>query len=82
MNNFQLHKKTRRRLRSAGAALFGILVGFSTVASALAADVVTLRVGDQKGGNRACSKSQVLPKTSPTRSSGPNFPRRRQSSKR
>jgi sulfonate transport system substrate-binding protein len=47
MNNIQLNKKVHQRLRVAGAALFGMLIGFSTVASALASDVVTLRVGDK-----------------------------------
>jgi len=36
-----------------GATLFGAALGVAIAASALAADTVTLRVGDQKGGNRS-----------------------------
>ena len=74
MNKLPLHKKTHQRFRGAGAALFGILVGFSTVASALAADVVTLRVGDQKGGNRALLEIAGLAKDLPYRIEWSEFP--------
>jgi len=43
----------RARLRVVGASLFGVALGIAITASALAADAVTLRVGDQKGGNRS-----------------------------
>src|SRR5258705_2883919 len=53
MNAVKPKSEIRTRLRNAGAALFGVAVGFAITASALAADTVTLRVGDQKGGNRS-----------------------------
>jgi sulfonate transport system substrate-binding protein len=74
MNNLRLNKKAQQRLRGAGAALFGILVGFSTVASALAADVVTLRVGDQKGGNRALLEIAGLANDLPYKIEWSEFP--------
>ena len=46
----------RMRLRKAGAALFGAAVTLAVAASAFAAEPVTLRVGDQKGGNRSLLK--------------------------
>lgn len=70
----KLNKKTQQRLRGAGAALFGLLVGFSTVASALAADVVTLRVGDQKGGNRALLEIAGLARDLPYKIEWSEFP--------
>src|ERR1700748_1315870 len=74
MNIIQHHNRTHRRLRSAGAALFGILVGFSIASSALAADVVTLRVGDQKGGNRALLEIAGLAKDLPYKIEWAEFP--------
>src|SRR5712675_2089037 len=53
MNTVKPKSELRARLRNAGAALFGVAVGFAITASALAADAITLRVGDQKGGNRS-----------------------------
>ncbi len=53
MNTIKAKSKLRARLRHAGAALFGVAVGLAITASALAADAITLRVGDQKGGNRS-----------------------------
>src|ERR1700692_1037284 len=53
MNTITLKSEIRARLRIVGATLFGAAVGFAITASALAADAVTLRVGDQKGGNRS-----------------------------
>jgi hypothetical protein len=50
MNTIRLKSETRARLRNFGATLFGAAIGFAMTASALAADTVTLRVGDQKGG--------------------------------
>ena len=49
----QTRISARARLRNFGATLFGAALGFAITASALAADTVTLRVGDQKGGNRS-----------------------------
>jgi sulfonate transport system substrate-binding protein len=53
MNATKLETRARTRLRRVGATLFSAAVGVAIAASALAADTVTLRVGDQKGGNRA-----------------------------
>jgi sulfonate transport system substrate-binding protein len=62
------------RLRGAGAALLGLLVSVSITASALAADVVTLRVGDQKGGNRALLEIAGLAKDLPYKVEWSEFP--------
>jgi sulfonate transport system substrate-binding protein len=53
MNTVKPETGFRTRLRIVGASLFGAALSFAITASALAADAVTLRVGDQKGGNRA-----------------------------
>ena len=53
MNTIKPRSEIRARLRQVGATLFGAALGFAITASALAADAVTLRVGDQKGGNRS-----------------------------
>jgi sulfonate transport system substrate-binding protein len=51
MSAVKLESRARTRLRRIGATLFGAAMG--AAASAFAADTVTLRVGDQKGGNRS-----------------------------
>ena len=53
MNTVKLESGARARLRNFGATLFGVALSFAITASALAAEPVTLRVGDQKGGNRS-----------------------------
>lgn len=53
MNTVSMKSAIRTRLRNIGVTLFGAALGFAITASALAADAVTLRVGDQKGGNRS-----------------------------
>src|SRR5258705_9048971 len=65
MNTVKRRSELRARLRHAGAALFGMAVGFAITASALAADAVTLRVGDQKGGNRSLLEIAGLAKDLP-----------------
>ena len=65
MTRTRTNNNTHHRIRNVGAALFGFMVGFSAVASALGADVVTLRVGDQKGGNRALLEIAGLAKDLP-----------------
>src|ERR1700750_2685480 len=62
------------RLRGAGAAVLGLLVSVSITASGLAADVVTLRVGDQKGGNRALLEIAGLAKDLPYKVEWSEFP--------
>jgi sulfonate transport system substrate-binding protein len=73
MSSHRTHR-THHRLRTAGAALFGILVSVSITASALAADVVTLRVGDQKGGSRALLEIAGLAKDLPYKIEWSEFP--------
>ena len=64
----------RMRLRKAGAALFGAAVTLSVAASAFAAEPVTLRVGDQKGGNRSLLEIAGLAKDLPYRIEWSEFP--------
>jgi sulfonate transport system substrate-binding protein len=66
--------KTHKWLRSASTALFGVLMGVSITASALASDLVTLRVGDQKGGNRALLEIAGLAKDLPYKIEWSEFP--------
>jgi sulfonate transport system substrate-binding protein len=74
MTRTRTHNNTHHRIRNVGAALFGFMVGFSAVASALGADVVTLRVGDQKGGNRALLEIAGLAKDLPYKIEWSEFP--------
>jgi sulfonate transport system substrate-binding protein len=64
------HPLARRIGTAALAALFGIAM----TASALAADVVTLRVGDQKGGNRALLEIAGLANDLPYKIEWSEFP--------
>jgi sulfonate transport system substrate-binding protein len=66
--------KARARLRHFGAALFGAALGFAMTASALAADTITLRVGDQKGGNRSLLEIAGLAKDLPYKIEWSEFP--------
>src|SRR6202171_149998 len=74
MNTAELKSEIRSRLRIVGATLFGAAVGFAITASALAADDVTLRVGDQKGGNRSLLEIAGLAKDLPYRIEWSEFP--------
>lgn len=74
MIDSDLNSKSRARLRHLGAALFGIAVGIATTASALAADTITLRVGDQKGGNRSLLEIAGLAKDLPYKIEWSEFP--------
>jgi sulfonate transport system substrate-binding protein len=65
MNTVKSETEIRSRLRNVSAALFGAVVGFAIMASALAADTVTLRVGDQKDGNRSLLEIAGLAKDLP-----------------
>ena len=65
MDEIAHESEMRRWLGRAGMALFGVLMGASLTASARAADIVTLRVGDQKGGNRALLEIAGLAKDLP-----------------
>jgi sulfonate transport system substrate-binding protein len=64
----------RARLRSIGATLFGAALGFAITASALAADAITLHVGDQKGGNRSLLEIAGLAGDLPYRIEWSEFP--------
>ena len=64
----------RMRLRKAGAALLGAAVTLAVAASAFAAEPVTLRVGDQKGGNRSLLEIAGLAKELPYRIEWSEFP--------
>jgi sulfonate transport system substrate-binding protein len=66
--------KPRSRMRSFGAALFSVAVGLSITASAMAADTITLRVGDQKGGNRSLLEIAGLAKDLPYKIEWSEFP--------
>jgi sulfonate transport system substrate-binding protein len=74
MTNVGYDYKTHKWLRGAGTALFGVLMGVSITASALASDLVTLRVGDQKGGNRALLEIAGLAKDLPYKIEWSEFP--------
>jgi sulfonate transport system substrate-binding protein len=66
--------RARTRLRHFGATLFGAALGFAVTASALAADTITLRVGDQKGGNRSLLEIAGLAKDLPYKIEWSEFP--------
>jgi sulfonate transport system substrate-binding protein len=74
MDTIKLKSEIRSRLRNAGATLFGAALGFALAASALAADAVTLRVGDQKGGNRSLLEIAGLAKDLPYKIEWSEFP--------
>jgi sulfonate transport system substrate-binding protein len=74
MNTIQSESKPRSRMRNLGAALFSVAVGLSITASAMAADTVTLRVGDQKGGNRSLLEIAGLAKDLPYKIEWSEFP--------
>jgi sulfonate transport system substrate-binding protein len=74
MNPIPAKSKFRARLRSAGAVLFGAAVSVAITASAMAADVVTLRVGDQKGGNRSLLEIAGLARDLPYKIEWSEFP--------
>ena len=74
MNAIKLELNAGTRLRKIGVALFSAALGFSITASALAADAVTLRVGDQKGGNRSLLEIAGLAKDLPYKIEWSEFP--------
>ena len=74
MNAIQSELKPSSRMRSLGAALFGVAVSIAMTASAMAADTVTLRVGDQKGGNRSLLEIAGLAKDLPYKIEWSEFP--------
>jgi sulfonate transport system substrate-binding protein len=74
MNTVRSESKTRARIRNLGTTLFGFAVGLAMTASAMAADTVTLRVGDQKGGNRSLLEIAGLAKDLPYKIEWSEFP--------
>src|SRR5258705_9438658 len=74
MKATKLESRARARLRRIGATLFGAAMGAAIAASALAADTVTLRVGDQKGGNRSLLEISGYAKDLPYRIEWSEFP--------
>jgi sulfonate transport system substrate-binding protein len=74
MNAIKLESGARARLRNFGATLFGAALFFAITASALAAEPVTLRVGDQKGGNRSLLEISGYAKDLPYKIEWSEFP--------
>ena len=74
MNAIKLELSAGTRLRKIGVALFSAALGFSITASALAADAVTVRVGDQKGGNRSLLEIAGLARDLPYKIEWSEFP--------
>ena len=74
MNTVHPESKARARMRNLGAALFSVAVGIAMTASAMAADTITLRVGDQKGGNRSLLEMAGLAKDLPYKVEWSEFP--------
>src|SRR6478609_8907481 len=74
MNAIKLESGARARLRNFGATLFGVALSFAITGSALAAEPVTLRVGDQKGGNRSLLEISGYAKDLPYKIEWSEFP--------
>ena len=74
MNTIETQSRKHPHLRRLGVVLSSALIGFAMTASALASDVVTLRVGDQKGGNRALLEIAGLAKDLPYKIEWSEFP--------
>jgi sulfonate transport system substrate-binding protein len=74
MNTAHSESKARARMRNLGAALFSVAVGIAVTAAAMAADTITLRVGDQKGGNRSLLEIAGLAKDLPYKIEWSEFP--------
>ena len=74
MNAIKSYSIKHPRLRRIGTAALAALFGIAITASALASDVVTLRVGDQKGGNRALLEIAGLAKDLPYKIEWSEFP--------
>src|SRR6266581_7083849 len=74
MNKIKPKFEIRSRLRNVGTTLFSAAVGVAIMASALAADAVVLRVGDQKGGNRSLLEISGYAKDLPYRIEWSEFP--------
>ena len=73
MQRTQIEQRAHASARF-GATLFGAALGLAITASAMAADTVTLRVGDQKGGNRSLLEIAGLAKDLPYKIEWSEFP--------
>ena len=74
MDTTKLESHGRTRPRRFGEKLFGAAVAMAIVTSALAAEPVTLRVGDQKGGNRSLLEISGYAKDLPYKIEWSEFP--------
>src|SRR3954466_14464033 len=74
MSAVKLESRGRTRLRRIGATLFGAAISVAAAASSFAADTVTLRVGDQKGGNRSLLEISGYAKDLPYKIEWSEFP--------
>ena len=74
MSTIKSELRARTRFRRIGATLFGAAIGVAMAASAFAADTVTLRVGDQKGGNRSLLEISGYAKDLPYKIEWSEFP--------
>src|ERR1700738_2442024 len=74
MNTVKLKSAIRTRLRIVGATLFSVAVGIAMTASAIAADTVTLRGDQQKGGNLSLLEIAGLAKDLPYKIEWSEFP--------
>lgn len=74
MNTIKFDSGKHPRLRRFSVALSSALIGFAMTVSALASDAVTLRVGDQKGGNRALLEIAGLARDLPYKIEWSEFP--------
>ncbi len=74
MSAVKLESRARTRFRRIGATLLGAAISVAVTASAFAADPVTLRVGDQKGGNRSLLEISGYAKDLPYKIEWSEFP--------
>src|SRR3954462_5195436 len=74
MRAVKLESRGGTRLRRIGATLFGATISVAAAASSFAADTVTLRVGDQKGGNRSLLEISGYAKDLPYKIEWSEFP--------
>src|SRR3954451_8327684 len=74
MSAIRSELRARTRLRRIGATLFSAAMGVAIATAAFAADTVTLRVGDQKGGNRSLLEISGYAKDLPYKIEWSEFP--------
>lgn len=74
MSTVKLESRARTRFHRIGVNLLGAAISVAVAASAFAADIVTLRVGDQKGGNRSLLEISGYTKDLPYKIEWSEFP--------